>query len=129
MWCMKKCWRLSPLQLQCIGHGRLNLYLKVCFTKGKSCQLNLLEFIKYNTDCINKGEPVDVIYLAKRFDKYPTKILAKTLLILSFQKSIEYKVIFRNWHKRMLEILKCTFFESDFPCNFIWLILKYFILN
>ena len=43
------------------------------FRKGRSCQTNLLEFMEYITDCIDKGDPVDIIYLdfSKAFDKVP----------------------------------------------------------
>ena len=43
------------------------------FRKGRSCQSNLLEFMEYITDCVDKGDPVDIIYLdlSKAFDKVP----------------------------------------------------------
>lgn len=50
------------------------------FMKGKSCLTNLLEFLEDVTDKIDKGEPVDVIYLdfAKAFDKVPKhRLIAK----------------------------------------------------
>ena len=47
------------------------------FRKGRSCQTNLLEFMEYITDCIDKGDAVDIIYLdfSKAFDKVPHRRL------------------------------------------------------
>lgn len=43
------------------------------FTKGRSCLTNLLEFFEEVTELLDKGNPVDIIYLdfAKAFDKVP----------------------------------------------------------
>ena len=51
------------------------------FRRGKSCQTNLLEFMEYITDCIDRGDPVDIIYLdfIKAFDKVPPKMLMHKL--------------------------------------------------
>src|SRR6218665_3610474 len=45
------------------------------FTTGRSCLTNLLEFFEEVYEKIDKGKPVDVIYLnfAKAFDKVPHK--------------------------------------------------------
>uniref|UniRef100_A0A4W3J856 Reverse transcriptase domain-containing protein n=1 Tax=Callorhinchus milii TaxID=7868 RepID=A0A4W3J856_CALMI len=45
------------------------------FTKGKSCLTNLLEFFEDVSSRLDKGEPVDVVYLdfRKAFDKVPHK--------------------------------------------------------
>ena len=55
--------RISPSQ-----HG---------FMKGKSCLTNLLEFFEDVTMKMDKGEPVDVVYLdfQKAFDKVPQRRL------------------------------------------------------
>ena len=47
------------------------------FMKGKSCLTNLLEFFEDVTSRMDKGEPVDVVYLdfQKAFDKVPHKRL------------------------------------------------------
>ena len=47
------------------------------FTKGKSCLTNLLEFFEDVTRKMDKGEPVDVVYLdfQKAFDKVPHRRL------------------------------------------------------
>ena len=51
------------------------------FTKGKSCLTNLIEFFEDVTSRVDKGEPVDVLYLdfQKAFDKVPHKRLAYKL--------------------------------------------------
>ena len=43
------------------------------FRRGRSCQTNLLEFMEFITDSIDRGEPVDIVYLdfSKAFDKVP----------------------------------------------------------
>ena len=47
------------------------------FVKNRSCLTNLLEFLEYVCNYIDKGLPVDVIYLdlRKAFDKVPHKRL------------------------------------------------------
>src|SRR5678815_1354429 len=52
------------------------------FRKGRSCQTNLLEFMEFITDCIDRGDPVDIVYLDfnKAFDKVPHIRLMKKLL-------------------------------------------------
>ena len=56
------------------------------FMKGKSCLTNLIEFFEDVTSRVDKGEPVDVLYLdfQKAFDKVPHKRLLYKL------KSIRY---------------------------------------
>ena len=51
------------------------------FTKNRSCQTNLLEFMDFITKCIDQGDPVDVIYLdfSKAFDKISHSKLALKL--------------------------------------------------
>ena len=49
------------------------------FMRGKSCTTNLLSFLEKVTAAIDKGEPVDVVFLdfAKAFDKVPVERLVK----------------------------------------------------
>ena len=49
------------------------------FTKRKSCLTNLLEYLETVTKLLDEGCPVDVVYLAKAFDKVPHKRLIKKL--------------------------------------------------
>ena len=51
------------------------------FTRGRSCLTNLLDFIEVVTKNLDKGQPVDLIYLdfAKAFDKVPFIRLLKKL--------------------------------------------------
>jgi len=52
------------------------------FMKNKSCTTNLLEFLEEVTSAVDKGDPVDVVYLdfSKAFDKVPKERLLKKLL-------------------------------------------------
>jgi len=45
------------------------------FMKNKSCTTNLLEFLEEVTSAVDKGDPVDIVYLdfSKAFDKVPSK--------------------------------------------------------
>ena len=47
------------------------------FIKGKSCNIQLLEFLENLTEALDAGKDVDVIYLnfQKAFDKVPHKRL------------------------------------------------------
>jgi len=49
------------------------------FMRGKSCTSNLLSFLEKMTAAVDRGEPVDVVFLdfAKAFDKVPTERLIK----------------------------------------------------
>ena len=51
------------------------------FRGGKSCATNLIEFLNEITAAVDKGEPVDVVFLdfAKAFDKVPKKRLAEKM--------------------------------------------------
>lgn len=51
------------------------------FSKGRSCLTNLLDFMEEVTYFLDKGDPVDVIYLdfAKAFDKVPYRRLFNKL--------------------------------------------------
>ena len=49
------------------------------FMRGKSCTTNLLSFLEKVTAAIDRGDPVDVVFLdfAKAFDKVPVERLVK----------------------------------------------------
>ena len=50
------------------------------FTKGSSCQTNILEFYEALSDKVDEGKAVDIVYLdfKKVFDKVPhRRLLAK----------------------------------------------------
>ena len=51
------------------------------FMKNRSCLTNLLQFLETVTDYIDKGYPIDVIYLdsQKAFDKVPHRRLIHKL--------------------------------------------------
>jgi hypothetical protein len=51
------------------------------FVKGRSCATNLIEFLDFLTDALDKGEPADAIFLdfAKAFDKVPRQRLLEKL--------------------------------------------------
>jgi hypothetical protein len=48
---------------------------------GKSCASNLVEFMDFVTEAVDKGNSVDIFYLdfSKAFDKVPHKRLAETM--------------------------------------------------
>ena len=49
------------------------------FMRGKSCVSNLLSFMERITMSVDRGDPVDIVYLdfAKAFDKVPVDRLLK----------------------------------------------------
>ena len=60
------------------------------FSKGRSCTTNLLDFMEKVTDYVDKGFPVDIIYLdfAKAFDKVPHLRLAEKLKAIGIEGHI-----------------------------------------
>jgi hypothetical protein len=71
------------------------------FVKGKSCLTNILGFFEDVTALVDKGEPVDVIYLdfQKAFDKVPHRRLMKKVFVMDIE------VIF-NWIEDWLKSRK-----------------------
>lgn len=69
------------------------------FREGKSCLTNLLEFFESITECIDKGIPVDVVYLdfQKAFDKVPHERLISKLKSHSISGKIQ------GWISKWLE--------------------------
>ena len=57
------------------------------FVKERPCLTNLLEFFEEVTRKLDKGEPVDVIYLdfQKTFDKVPRRRLLNKLRVRSWR--------------------------------------------
>jgi retron-type reverse transcriptase len=68
------------------------------FRNKRSCLTNLLEFVEHVAEELDKGEPVDVIYLdfQKAFDKVPHKRLLEKL------RAIGIRGILLNWIKQWL---------------------------
>ena len=64
-----------------LGRNKLIRNSQPGFMKGKSCTTNLLEFLEKITEAVDKGIPMDVVYLdfAKAFDKVLTERLMKKL--------------------------------------------------
>ncbi len=60
------------------------------FTKHKSCSTNLLEFFEFVTYQVDRGNPVDVVYLdfAKTFDKVPKLRLLEKIKSMSITGNI-----------------------------------------
>jgi len=60
------------------------------FYRGRSCTTNLLEFMEQVTELVDKGNPVDIVYLdfAKAFDKVPHGRLVKKLESLGIAGNI-----------------------------------------
>ncbi len=60
------------------------------FYRGRSCTSNLLEFMEQVTELVDKGNPVDIVYLdfAKAFDKVPHGRLVKKLESLGIAGNI-----------------------------------------
>ena len=77
------------------------------FRKGKSCQTNLLEFMEYITDCIDRGDPVDIIYLdfSKAFDKVPHKRLMQKLSQCGIDGAVHGWIKEWLWNRRQCVLL------------------------
>ncbi|CAM4321167.1 unnamed protein product [Caretta caretta] len=69
------------------------------FTKGRSCQTNLISFFEKVTDSLDKGNAVDLIYLdfSKAFDTMPHGELLVKLDKMGINRKIERWI--RNWLK------------------------------
>ncbi|CAM5139726.1 unnamed protein product [Natator depressus] len=67
------------------------------FTKGRSCQTNLISFFEKVTDFLDKGNAVDLIYLdfSKAFDTVPHEELLVKLEKMGINIKIERWI--RNW--------------------------------
>ncbi|CAM5091339.1 unnamed protein product [Eretmochelys imbricata] len=67
------------------------------FTKGRSCQTNLISFFEKVTDFLDKGNAVDLIYLdfSKAFDTVPHGELLVKLEKMGINMKIERWI--RNW--------------------------------
>ncbi|CAM4404676.1 unnamed protein product [Lepidochelys olivacea] len=73
------------------------------FTKGRSCQTNLISFFEKVTDFLDKGNAVDLIYLdfSKAFDAVPHGELLVKLEKMGMNMKIERWI--RNWLKGRLQ--------------------------
>ncbi|CAM4532923.1 unnamed protein product [Caretta caretta] len=73
------------------------------FTKGGSCQTNLISFFEKVTDFLDKGNTVDLIYLdfSKAFDMVPHRELLAKLEKMGINMKIERWI--RNWLKGRLQ--------------------------
>ncbi|CAM4638570.1 unnamed protein product, partial [Lepidochelys kempii] len=73
------------------------------FTKGRSCQTNLISFFEKVTDFLDKGNAVDLIYLdfSKAFDTMPHGKLLVKLEKVGINMKIERWI--RNWLKGILQ--------------------------
>ncbi|CAM5083682.1 unnamed protein product [Natator depressus] len=73
------------------------------FTKGRSCQTNLISFFEKVTDFLDKGNAVDLIYLdfSKAFDMVPHGELLAKLEKMGINMKIERWI--RNWLKGRLQ--------------------------
>uniref|UniRef100_A0A8C3FC47 Reverse transcriptase domain-containing protein n=1 Tax=Chrysemys picta bellii TaxID=8478 RepID=A0A8C3FC47_CHRPI len=67
------------------------------FTKGRSCQTNLISFFEKVTDLLDKGNAVDLIYLdfSKAFDTVPHEQLLVKLEKMGLDMKIQWWI--RNW--------------------------------
>ncbi|CAM4321681.1 unnamed protein product [Lepidochelys kempii] len=73
------------------------------FTKGRSCQTNLISFFERVTDFLDKGNAVDLIYLdfSKAFDTVPHGELLVKLDKMGINRKIERWI--GNWLKGRLQ--------------------------
>ncbi|CAM4605209.1 unnamed protein product [Lepidochelys olivacea] len=73
------------------------------FTKGRSCQTNLIPFFEKVTDVLDKGNAVDLIYLdfSKAFDTVPHGELLVKLDKMGINGNTERWI--RNWLKGRLQ--------------------------
>ncbi|CAM5097898.1 unnamed protein product [Natator depressus] len=73
------------------------------FTKGRSCQTNLISFFENVTDFLDKGNAVDLIYLdfSKASDTVPHGELLVKLDKMGINRKIERWI--RNWLKGRLQ--------------------------
>uniref|UniRef100_A0A8C3FZL9 Reverse transcriptase domain-containing protein n=1 Tax=Chrysemys picta bellii TaxID=8478 RepID=A0A8C3FZL9_CHRPI len=73
------------------------------FTKGRSCQTNLISFFEKVTDYLDKGNAVDLIYLdfSKAFDTVPHEELLVTLEKMRIDMKIQRWI--KNWLKGRLQ--------------------------
>uniref|UniRef100_A0A8C3PDM1 Reverse transcriptase domain-containing protein n=1 Tax=Chrysemys picta bellii TaxID=8478 RepID=A0A8C3PDM1_CHRPI len=73
------------------------------FTKGRSCQTNLISFFEKVTDFLDKGNAVDLIYLdfSKAFDTIPHEELLVKLEKMGIDMKIQRWI--RNWLKGRLQ--------------------------
>ncbi|CAM5127154.1 unnamed protein product, partial [Natator depressus] len=83
------------------------------FTKGRSCQTNLISFFEKVTDFLDKGNTVDLIYLdfSKAFDTVPHGKLLDKLEKMGVNMKIERWI--RNWLKGRLQRVTLTGELSD----------------
>ncbi|CAM4595088.1 unnamed protein product [Lepidochelys kempii] len=74
-----------------------------CFTKGRSCQTNLISFFEKVTDFLDKGNAVDLIYLdfSKAFNTVPHGEVLVKLDKMGINMKIERWI--RNWLKGRLQ--------------------------
>lgn len=84
------------------------------FVKGRSCLTNLLSFFEDITALVDKGEPVDVIYLdfQKAFDKVPHRRLMKKVYAMGIRGEIY------NWIEDWLKERKQRVCQASFSS--IW---------
>ncbi|CAM4671246.1 unnamed protein product [Caretta caretta] len=77
--------------------------IQLGFTKGRSCQTNLISFFEKVTDFLNKGNAVDLIYLdfSKVFDTVPHGELLVKLEKMGINMKTERWI--RNWLKGRLQ--------------------------
>uniref|UniRef100_K7F1X3 Reverse transcriptase domain-containing protein n=1 Tax=Pelodiscus sinensis TaxID=13735 RepID=K7F1X3_PELSI len=73
------------------------------FTKGRSCQTNLISFFEKVTDFLDKGNAVDLIYLdfSKAFDTVPHRELLVKLEKIGINMKVERWI--SNWLKGRLQ--------------------------